>query len=445
MSKAVIMAAVLIAKYNADNSCRQIWYYGKYMFALSYFYENNDHYGAIVKANDSITAISDKFRLLSLIHNRITIISQDDRTIIFCNLPQSNNINTNKVDNFHVYELNTDTMILSILHKNSYMKVFGEILVLTNGETHKVIYHDKCILELKYNNSTIEINDDILTYRTSNTLEKYKLNLSSEKKYKIKLIINSKIICHNAFTNFPGLILISEESNYKLLDLLSMKKYPVIGTIRGIYNKYFIATNNTLLAVYEITKLPKMYTINKVFEKYVQYLNCEIYKNLVKLNQSNETLDLDTMEVKKMKLELPYDSSNGVIKFLYSYHTLLDYGFGIEIDEGKYINIVDLKSMVRINTNVIRQSSDGTNDVFVVNNYIFIRNGIFLLKLYQVVEDVIEEINEEDMCIVCCEYKNKELVVLPCMHVKYCDSCVKKLKKCAYCQTTIIDVKKLFF
>jgi cellular nucleic acid-binding protein len=50
---------------------------------------------------------------------------------------------------------------------------------------------------------------------------------------------------------------------------------------------------------------------------------------------------------------------------------------------------------------------------------------------------------DEKLCIICMD-KNKEYIVVPCGHFKYCAECVKKINTCSTCRGKIDSYVKVF-
>jgi len=112
----------------------------------------------------------------------------------------------------------------------------------------------------------------------------------------------------------------------------------------------------------------------------------------------------------------------------------------------------DIYNIVRQNLNKIVPNylQQSCNNNYTNNNIIneidSLKNEIARLKaendfLEEKIRDIIPI---EHQCCICFGYTHKQQVCVPCGHTQYCTNCIKRIDKCALCNTHITDIIKVY-
>ena len=59
-------------------------------------------------------------------------------------------------------------------------------------------------------------------------------------------------------------------------------------------------------------------------------------------------------------------------------------------------------------------------------------------------DDLQEELQEDEQCVICFNKKDINLVLVPCGHRVYCESCIRGVSECSVCRASVTSVMKLY-
>ncbi len=98
------------------------------------------------------------------------------------------------------------------------------------------------------------------------------------------------------------------------------------------------------------------------------------------------------------------------------------------------------RSRSESNTLYVMNRLEYVNETFVFHQ----QNPEIRVDLYVLTDKQI--VAKETECVICFGLTNKYLAPVPCGHIRYCESCIEKIKttKCAVCNTQVQYIMKLY-